>query len=211
MWCSCCHRLKTHTYHVTVVLLRSSLPAPVLNGRLKHSMRCFCALETQDILPEEPYHSFPLKTAINEPIHTHFPWGNYVRFTWDILTGCSTPRSPVRAHTVLILFAATWISVQLSAYQGTMWAAFATESWACWQADHRWWRFALPPLVLSTWGGNARTFWSQLTDSHVVDERTENSCSCFWLFSSSVILVLAMHLAGYLILWVLKQKAQGKL
>lgn len=134
-------------------MLHSSLPAPVLNGHLKHSMRCFCALETQDILPEEPYHSFPLKTAINEPIHTHFPRGNYVRFTWDILTGCSTPGSPVRAHTVLILFAATWISVQLSAYQGTMWAAFATESWACWQADHRWWRFALPPLVLSTWGG----------------------------------------------------------
>lgn len=113
------HPLKTHTCHVTVVLRHSSLPAPVLNGRLKHSMHWFCACETQDILPEGPHHSSPLKTVINEPIQTHFPRGNYVRFTWDVFTRRSTP-SPVRAHTVLILFAATWISVQLSAYQGTM-------------------------------------------------------------------------------------------
>lgn len=71
-----------------------------------------------------------------------------------------------------------------------MWAAFVTESWACWQADRRWWRLALPPLVLST-QGSASTLRSQLTDSHMVDERTENNCSCFWLFSSSVIRVLA--------------------
>lgn len=83
-----------NTHHVTVVLLHSSLPALVLNGRLKHSMRWFCAPETQDILPEGMYHSSPLKTVINEPIHTHFPRGNYVRFTWDILRRCSTTPSP---------------------------------------------------------------------------------------------------------------------
>lgn len=65
-------------------------------------------------LPEGPYHSSPLKTVINEPVHTHFPRGNYVRFTWDILNHCSTPLSPREsAYRVNFICGYMYLSVTL--------------------------------------------------------------------------------------------------
>lgn len=196
------HRLKTHT-----CLLHSSLPAPVLNSRLKHSMRWFCACETQDILPEGAYHYFPLKTVINEPIQTHFPRGNYVRFTWDILTRRSPPAPHHRESAYRLNIVCDYMDLSAT---------------LCISGDHVNSVQLKAGLVdkLTTGGEDLHFLHSLLalggrlelsghnwlTHTELIkEEKATVVVSGF--FSSSVILVLAMHLVGSLILWALKRKA----